>query len=201
MEKFELESIVKQLLKKRKKEEPVVDEIDIIENNLKVLHENFDSLQELDESGSPFSSRISVLNSKIPDHCVTKMMEKVYGQAMSLLSLSREQREKYNKEVEQLKEENEKLREIIQYIDTRNSGKGMSADLNDVEKLHNVIKKTISEARKFEQSKTEELRQKSQECEDLKKRLSEVVLQKRQLQNLLESESTEESEVENNKFE
>ncbi|EFA01221.2 chromosome partition protein Smc [Tribolium castaneum] len=179
MEKFELENLVKQLSKKRKILDPTVDEIDIIENNLKLLHDNFDSLQEQDET----------------DYCVTKMLEKVYSQAMSLLSLSREQREKYNKEVDQLKEENEKLREIIQHIDNRSSvGKCVTTDLNDIEKLHNVIKKTISEARKFEKTKTEELKQKSQECEDLKKKLSEVVMQKRQLQTLLDSESTEENE-------
>lgn len=122
------------------------------------------------------------------------MLEKVYSQAMSLLTLSREQREKYNKEIEQLKDENEKLREIIQHIDNLSTrGKYTAADIGDVEKLHNVIKKTISEARKFEKSKTEELRQKSEECELLKKKLSEVILQKRHLQNLIET--TDSSEV------
>ncbi|KAJ3635433.1 hypothetical protein MTP99_008342 [Tenebrio molitor] len=179
MEKFELENMLKQISKKRKRIEPVVDEIDIIENNLKLLHENFDSLQEDDET----------------DYCVTKMLEKVYAQAMSLLALSREQREKYSKELEQLKEENEKLREIIQHIDSRTAtGKCVAADFNDIEKLHNVIKKTISEARKFEKSKTDELKQKSQECETLKKKLSEVVMQKRQLQNLLDTDSSEANE-------
>lgn len=52
MEKFELENMLKQISKKRKRIEPVVDEIDIIENNLKLLHENFDSLQEDDETGT-----------------------------------------------------------------------------------------------------------------------------------------------------
>jgi predicted RNase H-like nuclease (RuvC/YqgF family) len=114
---------------------------------------------------------------------------------MSLLALSREQREKYSKELEQLKEENEKLREIIQHIDSRTAtGKCVAADFNDIEKLHNVIKKTISEARKFEKSKTDELKQKSQECETLKKKLSEVVMQKRQLQNLLDTDSSEANE-------
>ncbi|XP_063925811.1 chromosome partition protein Smc-like [Zophobas morio] len=179
MEKFELENMLKQLSKKRKRIEPVVDEIDIIENNLKLLYENFDNLHEEDEA----------------DYCVTKMLEKVYAQAMSLLTLSREQREKYNKEVEQLKEENEKLREIIRHIDNRaGSGKCVAADFNDIEKLHNVIKKTISEARKFEKSKSDELKQKSQECEQLKKKLSEVVLQKRQLQSLLDTDESEANE-------
>ncbi|RZC36520.1 leucine-rich repeat-containing protein [Asbolus verrucosus] len=181
MEKFELENIVKQISKKRKSVEPIVDEIDIIENNLKLLYENFDGLHEVEET----------------DYCVTKMLEKVYAQAMSLLTLSREQREKYNKEMEQLKEENEKLREIIQHIDHRNSTtKCVTADFSDIEKLHNVIRKTISEVRKFEKSKTEELKQKSEECEKLKKKLSEVVMQKRQLQNLLETDSSDVNENE-----
>lgn len=52
MEKFELENMLKQLSKKRKRIEPVVDEIDIIENNLKLLYENFDNLHEEDEAGT-----------------------------------------------------------------------------------------------------------------------------------------------------
>lgn len=126
------------------------------------------------------------------------MLEKVYKQAMSLLSLSREQREKYTKEIEQLRSENDKLREIIQHIDnirTSSSLKGGATDFNDIQKLHIIIKKTISESRKFEKTKTEELKQKSLECENLKRKLSQVVLQKRQLQNLLNTDSSETIEV------
>lgn len=126
------------------------------------------------------------------DFCVSKMLERVYAQAMSLLALSREQREKYGKEMDQLKEENEKLREIIQHIDNRsaNAPKG-PADFNDVERLHNVIKRTISEARKFEKSKVDELKQKSQECEKLKKKLSEAVMH----QKVVVGETTDSSDI------
>lgn len=54
MEKFELENMLKQISKKKKTVEPTVDEIDIIENNLKMLHANFDTLQENDENGVCF---------------------------------------------------------------------------------------------------------------------------------------------------
>lgn len=124
------------------------------------------------------------------------MLERVYKQAMSLLSLSREQREKYTKEIEQLRNENGKLREIIQHIEMQTiPAKQCVADLNDIQKLHNVIKKTISESRKFEKCKTEELKQKSLECENLKRKLSQVVMQKLQLQDMLNTDSSQSIEV------